>query len=61
MREHSEGTQRAREQSDFIIPSEPKILRLVVGLNVNPGSGQNVTTNIKVLTSGQRKNVFPSW
>ena len=28
-REHSESTQRAREQSDFVIPSEPKILRLV--------------------------------
>ena len=29
---HSESTksnQRAREQSDFVIPSEPKILRLV--------------------------------
>ena len=40
-REHSEGTQRAlkvhsesnqreREQSNFVIPSEPKILRLVL-------------------------------
>ena len=27
-REHSES-KRAREQSDFVIPSEPKILRLV--------------------------------
>ena len=26
---HLKSTQRAREQSDFIIPSEPKILRLV--------------------------------
>ena len=30
LKEHSESTQkRAREQSDFVIPSEPKILRLV--------------------------------
>ena len=28
-REHSESTHRAREQSDFVMPSEPKILRLV--------------------------------
>ena len=45
LREHSEGTQRIlkehlernqreREQSDFVIPSEPKILRLVI-LNKN--------------------------
>ena len=27
--EHSEINQREREQSDFVIPSEPKILRLV--------------------------------
>ena len=27
--QHLKSTQRAREQSDFIIPSEPKILRLV--------------------------------
>ena len=29
LREHLESTRRAREQSDFVIPSEPKILRLV--------------------------------
>ena len=29
LEEHSESTQRERDQSDFIIPSEPKILRLV--------------------------------
>ena len=27
--EHSESNQRGRDQSDFVIPSEPKILRLV--------------------------------
>ena len=27
---HSESNQREREQSDFIIPSEPKILCLVI-------------------------------
>ena len=26
---HSESNQREREQSDFVIPSEPKIIRLV--------------------------------
>ena len=30
LREQSESNQREREQSDFIIPSEPEILRLVV-------------------------------
>ena len=29
LREHSKSPQTAREQSDFIIPSEPKIFRLV--------------------------------
>ena len=29
LREHLKSTQRAREQSDFFIPSKPKILRLV--------------------------------
>ena len=29
LKEHSEGNQREKEQSDFIIPSEPKILCLV--------------------------------
>ena len=29
LKEHSENNQRAREQSDFIIPSETKVLRLV--------------------------------
>ena len=29
LREYLESTQREREQSDFVIPSEPKILRLV--------------------------------
>ena len=29
LRQHSEGTPRAREQSDFVIPSEHKILCLV--------------------------------
>ena len=29
LREHLKSTQIAREQSDFVIPSEPKILRLV--------------------------------
>ena len=29
LREQSESNQREREQSDFVIPSEPKILRLV--------------------------------
>ena len=29
LREHLESTQREREQSDFVIPSEPKILLLV--------------------------------
>ena len=28
--EQSESNQRTRKQSDFIIPSEPKILRLVI-------------------------------
>ena len=30
LKEQSESNQREREQSDFVIPSEPKILRLVV-------------------------------
>ena len=29
LREFLKSTQREREQSDFVIPSEPKILRLV--------------------------------
>ena len=29
LREHLKSTQKAKEQSDFVIPSEPKILRLV--------------------------------
>ena len=29
LKEHSESNQRGRDQSDFVIPSEPKILRLV--------------------------------
>ena len=29
-KEHSESIQRESEQLDFVIPSEPKILRLVV-------------------------------
>ena len=29
LREYLKSTQREREQSDFVIPSEPKILRLV--------------------------------
>ena len=29
LKKHSESTQREREQSDFIIPLEPKILCLV--------------------------------
>ena len=29
LREYLKSTQRERDQSDFIIPSEPKILRLV--------------------------------
>ena len=33
----TKSTQRAREQSDFVIPSEPKILRLVrTAINVPP-------------------------
>ena len=31
LKEQSESNQRAREQSDFVIPSEPKVLRLVMG------------------------------
>ena len=30
LKEQSESNQREREQSDFVIPSEPKILRLVI-------------------------------
>ena len=30
LKEHLERNQREREQSDFIIPSEPRILRLVI-------------------------------
>ena len=29
LKEQSESNQRERDQSDFVIPSEPKILRLV--------------------------------
>ena len=30
LREHLKSNQKAIEQSDFVIPSEPKILRLVL-------------------------------
>ena len=32
LKEHSKSNQRERDQSDFVIPSEPKILRLVVSI-----------------------------
>ena len=35
LRKHLMSTQRAREQSDFVIPSEPKILRLVHFISCN--------------------------
>ena len=30
LKEHSESHQRAREQSDFVIPSKPKILCVIL-------------------------------
>ena len=42
LREYLKSTQREREQSDFVIPSEPKILRLVRLENILSFNGKGI-------------------
>ena len=49
LRRLSEGNQREREQSDFVIPSESKILRLVIVKSPSKGLTIDVTENIWLL------------
>ena len=46
LREYLKSTQRAREQSDLVIPSEPKILRLVI--RKLQSLDDKLTLNIKI-------------
>ena len=49
LRRLSESNQREREQSDFVIPSESKILRLVIVKSPSKGLTIDVTENIWLL------------
>ena len=46
LREYLKSNQKERDQSDFIIPSEPKILRLV---NVINGTLTNIVFSMDIL------------